>query len=195
LIMKQIASTLILCSILTLPIGAASAVAASAQDQTTTVKTKAQTVNAQPDPMATLKNVGDNLDTSMKAASKQVHKTIDDGAKNTARTTKQAQQSQAGKSMEKAGNQFGEEVKGFGNNLNKKFGSSLPKTTTTGTVTSTNTATGPGSKIETRTQSKTDSKKPLTGSDIQKNASKTLQNAGKAIDDSVKKLQNKPSGK
>jgi hypothetical protein len=191
--MKQTASTLILCSILTLPIMTASIGSVSAQGQTTTVKTKSQTADTMPDPMAALKNVGDDLDTSMKAASKQVHKTIDEGAKNTAHTSRQVQQSQAGKNMQKAGNDFGEEVKGFGNNLNKKFGSSLPKSTTT--VSNTSVGSGSGSKRETKTQTKIDAKKPLSGSEIQKNASRTLQNAGKAIDNSVKKLQNKPSGK
>ncbi len=148
-----------------------------------------------PDPVAALKNVGDDLDTSMKAASKQVRKTFDEGAKNTARTSRQVEQSPTGKSMQKAGNDFGEEVKGFGNNLNKKFGSSFPKSTSTGTVTKTSVRHGSGSKIETKTQTKTDSNKSLSGAEIEKNASRTLQNAGKAIDNSVKKLQNKPSGK
>jgi NADH dehydrogenase/NADH:ubiquinone oxidoreductase subunit G len=165
--MKQIAMRII-CSILVLPIFSVSTFKGIAQAQTTTVKTRAQTANTQLDPMTTLKKVGDNLDNSMKAVSSDVHKKLDEGGKNTARTSKQMEQTPAVKSMEKAGNEFGKEVNGFGNNLGKKMNSSLPKS-----------------------GSMTNSKNQHTGANLQKNASNTFHNAGKAIDDSVKKLKSK----
>lgn len=100
-----------------------------AQGQTTTVKTHTAVKPAQPNPMAELKQVGDNLDTSMKSISANVHKKLDEGQKNTARTTKQMEQSPAGRDLQKAGNDFGKEVKGFGDNLGKKMNASLPKKT------------------------------------------------------------------